>query len=207
MINVIITDDHPIVTEGIKNLLNDQPDIRITGCFVNGAATLLALPHTFADVILLDINLPDINGITLCKKIKQEMEDVKIVALSIHNERAVIRSMLQNGADAYVLKNALGDEILQAIRTVYDGGTYLCNATRQALEGAAADELSTVPHITRREKEILQLVGKGHTTQQIASDLFISPHTVESHRKKLMEKFGVNNMASVVKMATDYHLL
>lgn len=207
MINVIITDDHPIVTEGIKNLLSSQPDIRLTGCFTDGAGTLSALPNAMVDVILLDINLPDINGIALCKKIKQELEDVKIIALSIHNERAVIRSMLQNGADGYVLKNALGEEILLAIRTVFDGANYICSATRQTLDSAATDEPATVPHITRREKEILQLVGKGYTTQQIAGDLFISPHTVESHRKKLMEKFGVNNMASVVKMATDYHLL
>jgi DNA-binding NarL/FixJ family response regulator len=115
--------------------------------------------------------------------------------------------MLQNGASGYVLKNALGNEIIRAIYAIMDGEEYLCSSTKEALKNADMELLKAIPRITRREKEILQLIGKGLTTMQIADQLFISTHTVESHRKNLMEKFGVNNTTSVVKLASEYKLL
>jgi len=207
MIKIIIIDDHPIVIDGLKNLFSSHTDMEIIGSYKTGKAALTALKLLSAEIVLLDINLPDVNGINLCNELKRFYPQLKIIALSLHNEHAVIRSMLQNGAMGYVIKNAPGDEILEAIHQVAKGNRFLCSATKASMENAEKDQHDTVPLITRREKEVLQLIGKGLTTYQVAEQLFISPHTVESHRKKLMEKFEVNNIISVIKMATDYRLL
>ena len=207
MIKVSIIDDHPIVIDGLQNLFSNHTDIELVGAYKTGHEALDALKKQETEVVLLDINLPDMNGINLCSDLKKLYPQLKIIALSLHNEHAVIRSMLQNGALGYVIKNAPGNEILEAIHEVAYGRKYLCSATRSTMTNAEADQHVTVPLITRREKEVLQLIGKGFTTQQVADQLFISPHTVESHRKKLMEKFEVSNIISVIKLATDYRLL
>ena len=207
MINVLVIDDHPIVMDGLNNLFANYPEISVVGYHSDGRSGFDALQHTPARVVLLDINLPDTNGISLCRKIKVAYPHVSILALSLHNERPVIKSMVQNGAMGYVLKNAPGHEIMEGIRAVSRGQTYYCTATKRALADAASSHLETVPLITRREKEVLQLIGEGMTSQEVAEKLFISTHTVESHRKKLMEKFEVKNIISVIKLASEYGLL
>lgn len=207
MIKVVVVEDHPIMVEGLKNILRSDAGIEVTGAYGDGKSILQALEKGQPDVILMDVNLPDISGVNLCGEVKKKYEDVKIIALSIHDEQPVIHSMLQNGASGYVLKNALGNEIIHAIYAIMDGEEYLCSSTKEALKNADMELLKAIPRITRREKEILQLIGKGLTTMQIADQLFISTHTVESHRKNLMEKFGVNNTTSVVKLASEYKLL
>ena len=206
MINVTIVDDHPIVLEGLKNLLSNREDIRVAGYFDNGGAALHSYAMLDTNVLLLDINLPDINGVELCRQIRKTDKDVRIIALSVHNERPVVKSMLQSGANGYILKNSVGQEIIQAIHKTMSGETYICNMTKEVLRNV--DEgLTEVPRITRREKEILSLISKGQTTPQIAEALFISTHTVETHRKNLMNKFDVNSMASVINLAKEYSLL
>jgi DNA-binding NarL/FixJ family response regulator len=208
MIKVIVVEDHPIMVEGLKNILRTDITLDVIGAYGDGKSVLQALEDKdHPDVILMDVNLPDVSGINLTAEIKKKYEDIKVIALSTHDEQPVIHSMLQNGASGYVLKNALGNEIIKAINTVIDGEEYLCSSTREALKNADQELLKAIPRITRREKEILQLIGKGLTTIQIAEQLFISTHTVESHRKNLMEKFGVNNTTSVVKLAAEYKLL
>lgn len=207
MIKIIVIDDHPIVMDGLKNLFVNHTNISVVGYFSDGQSGFDALSDTDARVVLLDINLPDTNGISLCHKIKTTYPHIAIIALSLHNERPVIKSMLKNGAKAYVLKNAPGQEIVDAIHEVYYGRTYHCSATRRALADAEASHLETVPLITRREREVLRLIGEGLTSQEVADKLFISAHTVESHRKKLMEKFEVKNIISVIKLATEYGML
>lgn len=207
LIRVYITDDHPIVLEGIKNLLSTRDEIALTGIFENSKDTLDALSREEPDLLLLDINLPDISGIELSKQIREIYHDLKIIVLSVHNEKAVIGSVLQNGVNGYVLKNSIGDEIIQAIHQVLEGETYMCKRTREIYHNQDNNGLDTIPKITRREKEILRLVTEGHTSSQIAEKLFISPHTVETHRKNLMEKFDVNNMTAIIKYATEFKLL
>lgn len=207
MIKVIVVEDHPIMVEGLKNILQNDAGIEMKGDYGNGKSVMQALEKEQPDVILMDVNLPDVSGVNLCMDIKKKYEDVKIIGLSIHDEQTVIHSMLQNGASGYVLKNALGTEIIRAIYAIMDGEEYLCSSTKEALKNADMELLKAIPRITRREKEILQLIGRGLTTMQIADQLFISTHTVESHRKNLMEKFGVNNTTTVVKLATEYKLL
>ncbi|MBW8683638.1 response regulator transcription factor [Chitinophaga rhizophila] len=207
MIKVAVVEDHPIMVEGLKNILRSDAGIQVCGDYGDGKSVLQALEKSQPDVILMDVNLPDTSGVNLCGEVKKKYEDIKVIALSIHDEQPVIHSMLQNGASGYVLKNALGNEIIRAIYAIMDGEEYLCSSTKEALKNADMELLKAIPRITRREKEILQLIGKGLTTMQIADQLFISTHTVESHRKNLMEKFGVNNTTSVVKLASEYKLL
>ncbi len=159
------------------------------------------------DVVLLDINLPDISGIDICRQVRKQDKDIRIIALSVHNERPVIKNILGSGANGYVLKNSVGEEIITAIHAALNGETYLCRAARDIVSNIQEGELSEIPKITRREKEILLLVSKGLTTAQIAEQLFISFHTVESHRKNLIEKFDVSTMTAVIKLATQYGLI
>jgi len=207
MIKVLLIDDHPIVMEGLKNLLSRQEDVTVTGCFDTGKAGLQAIEELAPDVVLLDINLPDIDGIDLCQQVRKNDKDVRIIALSVHNERPVIKNVLNSGANGYVLKNAVGDEIIMAINAALKGEIYLCRASRNIVSQVQEGELTEIPKITRREKEILLLVSKGLTTAQIAEQLFISSHTVESHRKNLMDKFDVNTMTAVIKFATQFGLI
>ncbi|RAV30617.1 response regulator [Sinomicrobium soli] len=207
MTEVFITDDHPIVLDGLRNLLETSEDILPAGIFQNGTDTLKALKEREPDVLLLDINLPDINGIELSKQIHDTYPELKIIILSVHNEKAVIRSVLQNGVNGYVLKNSIGDDILEAVRKVMDGDLYMCRQTRQIYESEDSNGPDVIPKITRREREILQLVTEGYTSAQIADKLFISPYTVETHRKNLMEKFDVNNMTAIIRYATEFKLL
>ncbi|MGS2764860.1 response regulator [Sinomicrobium sp. M5D2P9] len=207
MIQVYITDDHPIVQEGLKNLLATRDEISLKGVFQNGKDTVDALAKAEPDVLLLDINLPDISGIELSKQIRDAYPELKIIVLSVHNEKAVISSVLQNGVNGYVLKNSIGDEIIQAIHKVIDGELYMCRQTKEIYENQDNNGPDFIPKITRREKEILQLVTEGLTSSQIAEKLFISPYTVETHRKNLMEKFDVSNMTAIIKYATEFKLL
>ncbi|SEW51822.1 response regulator [Chitinophaga arvensicola] len=207
MIKVLLIDDHPIVMEGLKNLLTRQEDLTVAGCFSTGKAGLEGITTLQPDVVLLDINLPDISGIEICQQVRKQDKDVRIIALSVHNERLVIKNILNSGANGYVLKNSVGEEIIMAINAALNGATYLCRATRDIVSQVSEGELTSIPRITRREKEIMGLVSKGFTTAQIADQLFISPHTVESHRKNLIEKFDVSTMTAVIKLATQFGLI
>jgi len=207
MTSIFITDDHPLVLEGLKNILTETDTLQVSGCFANAATMVEAIKTTSPDVLLLDINLPDANGIELVQKVKSLSPSTRIIALSVHNEYAVINSMFHEGADGYIQKNALGDEIIEGIKTVLEGRRFCCSQSAEIMRQKAKDGLQNVPKVTRREKEILQQAARGLTTQQIADILFISPHTVESHRKNLMEKFEVKNLASAIKLAMEYGLI
>lgn len=203
----MITDDHPMVVEGLKNVLALEPEFEIIECFTDGASTFKGLALVEPDILILDINLPDINSVEHVAKLRLNHPTMKIIALSVHNEYAVINSILSEGASGYIQKNAAGHEIVDGIHQVYLGKRFLCSQTSQVMERKMTDELRSVPKITRREKEILQEAAKGLTTPQIADLLFISPHTVESHRKNLIEKFKVKNITSVIKLALEYGLI
>lgn len=207
MVNIVITDDHPMMLEGLKNILEAEPDFRILDCFTDGKSTLDRIKRINPDILLLDINLPDTNSIELVALFKKRCPHMKIVAISVHNEYAVINSMITQGADGYIQKNALGPEIIAGIRIVCQGELFLCAKTKLKMSKKDNIGLQNVPKLTRREKEILMEAIKGSTTVQIAETLFISHHTVESHRKNLIEKFEVKSIASVIKLALEYGIL
>lgn len=207
MIKVAITDDHPLLLEGLKNILGNNNTIDVVNCFTSVSEMNAGLAKQAIDILLLDINLIDTNSIELIKPLKKKYPNLQIIMLSVHNELPVINSTLAEGALGYIQKNASVSEILQGITTVYSGERFLCSQTRSVLEKKSADGLRQVPRLTRREKEILAEAAKGLTTNQMAEKLFISPHTVESHRKNLIEKFQTSNLSSAIKLAIEYGLI
>lgn len=207
MIKVAITDDHPLLLEGLKNILGNNESIDVVDCYKNASEMNAGLKKQAVDILLLDINLADINSIELIKPLKKKYVNLQIIMLSVHNELPVINSTLAEGALGYIQKNASVSEILEGINAVYTGNQFLCSQTRSVLEKKSADGLNQVPKLTRREKEILAEAAKGLTTNQMAEKLFISPHTVESHRKNLIEKFQTSNLSSAIKLAIEYGLI
>jgi len=207
MIKVAITDDHPLLLEGLKNILGNSDTINVVDSFKSVSEMNAGLSKQHVDILLLDINLVDTNSIELIKPLKKKYENLQIIMLSVHNELPVINSTLSEGALGYIQKNASVSEIMEGITAVYAGNQFLCSQTRFILEKKSADGLHHVPKLTRREKEILAEAAKGLTTNQMAEKLFISPHTVESHRKNLIEKFQTSNLSSAIKLAIEYGLI
>lgn len=205
MIKVFIIDDHPMVVTGLTALLKNFAEIEVAGSASNAFDAVEFLKETTVDLILLDINLPDINGIDLCKKISRDFPCVRILALSTFSERSYISRMIENGASGYLIKNASAEEIRNAIHTVMEGKLHLSLPMENLL--APKGDLPVSPAITKREKEILGLIAEGYTSNQMAEKLFISPLTVESHRKNLLTKLEVNNTASLIRVAVNMNLI
>lgn len=199
---VFIVDDHYMVIEGIRSLLQNEKDIDWMGHATNAASCLGFLKQQQPDIILMDVNLPDMSGIDLCKEVKHKYPAIRVLGLSTFNQQAIIRNMTENGASGYVLKNATKEELLEAIQAVATGKIYL------SLEAAFSlrEPAKGTPIITRREKEILQLIAEGLTNAEIAEKLFISIPTVNTHRKSLLEKFEAKNTAILIGKAIRHGL-
>ncbi|GHC49618.1 response regulator [Ulvibacter litoralis] len=211
MIRVFIVDDHKMVIEGMQLLLQNEDDIKVIGTALSGEIALEKIPEAAPDVVLLDINLPGINGIDTCKQLIKTNPDLKIIAISMHKESSLIKMMLSNGAKGYVLKNAGQEEVIEAIKTVFNGKMYLDQAVNDIVinsvaSNAAAKANNPFPTLSRREKEVLQLILDEYTTQEIADKLFISFGTVETHRRNMLIKTGVRNTAGLVRVAFEYEL-
>jgi len=203
MLKILIVDDHPIIAEGIRKLIQDSKIATVAGVAGTGKACLDFLKWEKPDIILLDINLPDISGIELCKTIKEKYSSLKILAITTFNERSCVINMMRNGADGYVLKNSETSEIIEAITEVSAGKKYLCYNADELIKKPDPKEMV----LTNREKEVLKLIADGFTNQEIAEKLFISPLTVDSHRKNLITKLEARNTASLIKIALDKGLL
>ena len=209
-IRVAIADDHPLILRGLQNLLRDHPDIEITGVYENGTALLEGLAQTPPDVLLLDIQMPDKNGLELAGIISQQYPDTGIVALTNLDSQFYIKSMLHQGALGYILKNSGEATLIEAIKTVYNRQPYLEPALRERAwrDMVRAQHTTDVQHsLTRREKEVLQLIAREYTSQEIADKLFLSLRTVETHRMNLLLKLGTKNMVGLVKAAIQMGLV
>lgn len=211
MIDLLILDDHPVVVAGISQAVSDHPDIRVAGYAHHGDAALEWLKEHKADVILLDVNLPGTDGIALCKIIKKSHPDVKIIGLTTFSEASFITGMLNNGANGYLFKNTSEEELTDAILSVHAGKRYLSEAVSEKLISKATKQDSAkqgfVPKLTRREKEVLDLIMEECTTQEIADRLFLSVSTVETHRLKLFAKLDAKNVVGLVKNALKFGLI
>lgn len=194
---LFIVDDHYLVIEGIRSMLQNEKNMEWMGHAMNAASCLAFLKHQQPDILFMDINLPDKSGVDLCKEVSERFPAVSIIGLSTFNQQPVIRNMMDNGAMGYVLKNAAKHEILHAITTVRLGKTFLSFEAGQSLLETA----DGAPEITRREKEVLQLIAEGLTNAEIAAKLFISVPTVNAHRKSLIEKFDAANTAVLIAKA------
>jgi DNA-binding NarL/FixJ family response regulator len=203
-IKVFITDDHYMVIEGIRSLLQNEKEIEWMGHASNADSCLAYLQNHQPDVILMDINMPGMSGIDLCKIVKEKYPNVFVVGLSTFNQQSFIHKMMDNGASGYVLKNATQQELMEAITTVAKGKTYLSDEAASVLK---KNDTTDMPLITRREKEVLELIAEGLTNIEIAEKLFISSATVDTHRKNLLIKFQTKNTASLVKTAMQLQLI
>lgn len=211
MTKVAITDDHMLIINGIKDLMSQLEGFELTESYMCIADTRAGLEAKQPDVLLLDINLPDGDGIQYCKEIKRLYPKLKVIALTTYSQNILVKNMMRNGADGFLLKNTSIDELRTAISTVQAGEMYLQPAIKESLLrdtiGAPMAKTTFRPTLTRREKEVLTLIMDELTTQEIADQLFISPKTVETHRLNLLQKLGVRNTAGLVKEAINQGLL
>jgi len=196
---ILIVEDHPIVSESLTRIISDS-DLNIKCLHANNAAKGLAyLNGNSFDLIMLDINLPDMNGIEFCKIAKSRFPGIKILAITTVAQRHVVEKMLDQGADGFILKTSDIDDIIGGIRHILSGKQlYLGKGVKELLKGISQGN-SDMPMITKRESEILKLIADGLTNQEIAIQLFISTFTVDSHRKNLLLKFNAKNTATLIK--------
>jgi DNA-binding NarL/FixJ family response regulator len=206
-IKLTIVDDHPVVTNGLQYIISGHPGIEVQAVFHNGKDLLDALKEQQPDVLLLDMHLPDINGLELAPLILKKYPLVKIIILTSSDQLLHVKKLLQAGCSGYLLKDADDRTIVDAIGTVYAGGQYLAAELQQRLINDMFGKKPATTGLTRREKEILQLIANEHTNQEIADKLFISPHTVDNHRISLLNKLQAKNTAGLVKRAMEQGLI
>jgi len=215
MIRVFIVDDHTLIRDGLRTLLAADPLFEVVGEASNGQALLDQLPTVAADVVLLDLNMPVLDGLATTHRLREEYPHLRILLLSMMTHERTIGEALAAGAHGYVLKNADKYEVVAALQGVASGKRFLCSEIGLGLleklllqePRPSAPDTSPGVSLTHREREILQLVASGLTNQEIADQLFTSKRTVESHRQNLLEKTGVRNTPALVKYAMEHGLL
>lgn len=214
-IRVLVADDHTIVREGVSLLLQGEPDIEVVGEAMNGREAVEKCLQLRPDVVLMDIAMPELNGLEATKQVKSARPEIRVLVLTVHESDEYFFQALQSGASGYVLKGATSGELVAAVRAVSSGGIYLHPAVAEKL---VADYLHRVSSsngsvrtrydgLTPREKEILILIAEGETNQGIADKLVLSPSTVQTHRANTMEKLQLHNRAELIKYAIRQGLI
>ncbi len=213
-IKVLIADDHRMFIDGLIALLTDAPEITILGTASNGAEAIeLVDAHTDADILIMDISMPVMDGIQAMKQLNKSHPDIKILALTQNVDKGSISRALKAGIAGYIVKNSRKEEFIEAVRAISRGESYFSDQMKDALvsamNGTAVTESSAdqPASLTEREKDILKLIAMELTSNEIAAKLYISPYTVETHRKNLIQKLGVRNSAGLVKMAVRLGLV
>ncbi|MGD9494822.1 MAG: response regulator [Armatimonadota bacterium] len=206
-IRIILADDHTVMREGLRNLIDAEPDMEVVAEARNGReAVELAKQHA-PDVVIMDIGMPELNGIEACRRITSEHRSTRVLALSMHADKQYAAGMLGAGATGYMLKDCAFEDLVEAIRKVARGQTFLSAEMAgvvirdyvDRLSGGAGDSAFSV--LTDREREVLQLVAEGYTTKQIAEKLYVSVKTIESHRQNIMDKLEIHSIAELTKYA------
>ena len=203
---ILLADDDRITRQGLRSLIEKENDIEVVDEADDGRKAIDLVRKLVPDVVIIDITMPNLNGIDATRHIVREFPQVKVIALSIHSNRAFVVDMLKAGASAYVLKECTFDELVEAIRTVIDGGVYLSPKVAGVLVNDYVRRLTKITEspletLTEREREVLQLIGEGKNTKQIALQLHVSTKTVEANRRKIMEKLDAHSIAELVKIA------
>jgi two-component system, NarL family, response regulator NreC len=205
-IRIVIVDDHLIVRQGFKSLLNNHQDMEVVGEAADGRSAVKLVKELSPDIVLMDVSLPDLNGIEATRQIIEFNPGIKIIALSIHSDRRFIIEMFKAGASAYLLKDCAFEELITAIRSVMANQSYLCPKITDII---LKDYLTMLPGQTRsafellsnREREVLQLMAEGLSTKEIAVRLMVSAKTIETHRRRMMERLKIDNLADLIKYA------
>jgi DNA-binding NarL/FixJ family response regulator len=208
-IRLALADDHLLVAQGIKSLLEDQEDIQLVGEAQNGEELLNILRRTTVDVALVDIDMPVKNGIETTTEINAKFPDTRVIILTMHDEKAMIKNLMSLGAHGYLLKNCGQDELLLAIRNVALGKKHFSGEVTMALLSDDTDTKSTneLADLTEREIEILSNIAQGFSNKEIGEKLFISHRTVDTHRTNLMKKLNTHNIAGLIRIAYRNNLI
>ncbi len=208
-IKILIADDHPLIAEGIKNTFENHEDFNVVATVNNGKEALEFVKKHIVDVVLLDINMPIMDGIECAKELVKNYKNVKIAMLSMYQEASIIKNLISIGVKGYMLKTIPSDELLLAVKNIHDGKEYFNADVTKAL---VSDDKSTSSHhykkkspllneLTVREKEVIKYISQGLTNIQVGEKLFISPRTVDTHRTNIMKKLNVHNVASLIRFA------
>ena len=207
MIKIIITDDHQMVIDGLKSILDNSEGVKVIATANNGRELLRLLEILDTDVVLMDIDMPVMNGIETMQTIKNSNKSCNVIILTMHEERALVKKMTDLGAKGYLFKNSDKEELLLAIKRVHEGGVYFASALTLNLLGAEKMEKGSTSEgnvaymLTDREIEILKLIASGLSNKEIGDQLFISHRTVDTHRTNLMKKLEINNIAGLIRFA------
>ncbi|MEI7626748.1 MAG: response regulator transcription factor [Bacteroidota bacterium] len=204
-IRIMLADDHPLFIEGLSMMLRREPDFELCGIANNGREVLEMLPTTKPDLILLDINMPKMNGLETIKYIRQSYPNVKIVMLSGYFDEAIIKEAKIKGANGYLLKSSQRDELIHTIKMVYSGALFATPQQENQVTGEflANDKFLAQFNLTKRERELIQLIKNGMTNQEIAQNLHLSVYTVETHRKNIMQKLKLNSPGALMKFIIE----
>jgi len=206
-IRVIITDDHQMVIDGLKSILEACDDVKVIGTAANGRELLRLLELVEPDIILMDIDMPVMNGIETMIELKRLQKSVKVIILTMHEEKALVKKMTDLGAKGFLFKNSDKDELILAIQQVNQGGAYFATAltvnllSNNVMKNESFDSFDSSLQLTDREIEILKLIAGGMSNKEIGDQLFISHRTVDTHRTNLMKKLDINNIAGLIRFA------
>jgi len=205
-IRILLADDHAMTREGLRSLIEKQSDIEVIGEAEDGRKAVCLVRELSPDILITDISMPNLNGVDATRQIAREYPKTKVIALSMHSNRAFVADMLQAGAAGYVLKESLFGELVEAIKTVMAGGTYLSAKVAGVVVSDYVKHLSNRPEspldlLTEREREVLQLIAEGKTTKQIALQLHVTSKAIEANRRKIMDKLDAHSVAELVKIA------
>jgi len=203
----VIVDDHPIVISGISGLLSDFETVEIVEKLQSGVKLIDYIEENQVDLILMDVFLPVINGVDLCKTIKQKYPQIIIIGMSSQSERSLVMQFIQNGGNGYILKSASFEEFKRCIDKAIEGEIVFSDEVHAIISQPLADDLQHIPSLSRREKDITLLLSKGKSTQEIADELFLSFLTVQTHRRNILQKYKTKNVAELIAFLIKNNLL
>ena len=203
---MLIADDHGVMREGLKVLIENQPGMKVVGEAEDGQKVMQLAKQLSPDIIIMDISMPNLNGVEAARLILEENPNIRIIALSVHSDKHFVTEMLKAGASGYVLKSCLFEEVLRAIQTVRDGDYYLSPKITDVVVDDYKYYMATLNksskiRLTTRERQVIQLLTEGKSTKQIALCLHVSPKTVDSNRRELMNKLDISSIAELTKYA------
>ncbi len=200
-LKILLADDHTIVRQGLKLILSAHADLEVVGEAANGREAVELADRLRPDIVLMDVQMPELNGIDATKKMVAANPRIRILVLSMHKESVYVREILKAGARGYILKDAIDTELLNAIRSVAKGDGYISPAVAGALNEKTKDPSNPVDMLSAREREVLLLIADGKTNKEIATHLNLSVYTVDSHRGKIMEKLNLHSAGELVRFA------
>ena len=205
-VRIILAEDHRITREGLVNLLQERPDMEVVGEAENGREAVKLASELSPDLVIMDVTMPDLNGIDATRIITSESNNTKVIALSMYSDKQFVQGMIQAGASGYLLKDCAFEELVSAIQAVIQGDTYLSPGiagivVQDYLNKLTTDRSSADTVLTNREREVLQLIAEGKSTKEIAACLGVSVKTIETHRRQIMEKLGIFSIAELTKYA------